>query len=460
MTAMSPEAILQLRKTIYNAFDPEQEQPVVEGDDRYVPIYPEASDPIVELHDKVRFKKTGGIHLFSGCRGSGKTTQLNRLKKRLSAEGYYVVTIDALEYLNPAEPVEASDMLIVLAASLSQTVSADLGIDPAKEGYWSKFWNFLTTTEVKIDEFGLSAGTEEFQASFKASFREKESLRARLRTYLANRLSEFRDETHDFIAIIAEKLAKKKSSCAGFVLILDQFEQLRGDLTNADKVIESVLRIFTHHLDLLKLPGWQSIYTVPPWLHLANPGSVNFDVFLPCVKLWKRPDSSAKAARRDETGWTTMRSLVEKRIAPANLTDLFGPPDVKRKHAVLELLVLNSGGHFRDLFLLVSKCVLAARKLPITKAHAEQSIASLTSSKPISDADSLLLREIHLTHQLCLPNNDPKTVLHFARLLDHHLILEFRNGKPWFDIHPAIVEMVETTAARVEARRATSVTTE
>lgn len=55
--------------------------------------------------------------MFSGFRGSGKTTELFRLKKSLEESGYVVLYGDALKYLNPAQEIDISDLLIVLAGT-------------------------------------------------------------------------------------------------------------------------------------------------------------------------------------------------------------------------------------------------------------------------------------------------------------------------------------------------------
>ena len=455
---MSPTQVKALRNTAFNAFNPDSREIVNPDSPEYVELFPADSDPIVQMRDAVDFASSGGLQLFSGCRGSGKTTQLNRLRRLLEEDHYMVFHLSALDYLSPADPVEASELLLILAAAISQAAAPILQENPAHQGYFSRIWDYLKLTEINFEEFGLKGGAAGIEAEFQGTFRTVDSFRARLRDHLKSRLSELKNATHKYFDDLAVALAAKVPHRTGFILILDQFEQIRGGLTNADQVIESVLRLFTHHIELFRLPGWHAIYTVPPWLHLAHPGSVKLAAFLPCIKLWKY-GAIAAAAVRDEDGWIKMREIVARRVGHEKLDTLFGSPGPDGFHPLMEQLIQHSGGHFRDLFLLVGKCILAARTLPIQPLQAESSIADLASSMPVSETDSLLLREIHQTHQLCFPDNDAKTVLHFARLLDHHLILEFRNGEPWFDIHPAIVKQVERTAARVESRKAAAATT-
>lgn len=456
---MSPEETVQLRKSVFNAFDPKSEKPIDDRSGQYIDIYPESDDPIVKMHDEVRFNGAGKFQLLSGCRGSGKSTQLNRLARKLRDDRYTVYTVDALEYINPSEPVSPADLLIVLAAAVSQCVSGDLGKDPSYQGYLSRFWDSLNLTDVKFSEFGMIAGIgglpaeiAKLEAGFKLNFRTNDSFRAKIRKHLGDRITELRNTAQAFFQDIADRLASKQPGRNGFVFILDQFEQIRGDATNATEVIESVLRIFTTHDNILPMPGWHIIYTVPPWLHLAHPRSEGLNCFLPCLKLWRKPMPDQQR-QPDEDGWAKMRELIWRRAGHENMDLLFGQADSHGTRPLVERMIEFSGGHFRDLFLIISKCVLAARELPITAAHVDAAIGNLAQSMSVSEADSIILREVHRTHEDCRPNRETATTMNHALLLDHHLILEYRNGRAWFDVHPAIVEDVERIAARVEARQ-------
>ena len=456
---MSPQEIFELRKTVFNAFDPQSETPIDDHSEQYIDIYPANDDPIVKMHDEVRFNGAGKFQLISGCRGSGKSTQLNRLARRLKDDRYTVLTVDALEYINPSEPVSPSDLIIMLAAAVSQNVIDELGADPTHQGFLSRFWDTLNLTDVGFSEFGMTIGAgklpaeiAKLEAGFKLNFRTNDSFREKIRKHLSARITTLKEAARAFFEQIADRLNTKQPGRKGFVLILDQFEQIRGDVTNAQQVIESVLRIFTQHDDILPMPGWHIIYTVPPWLHLAHPRSEGLNFFIPCLKLWQTP-VQGQPRQRDEGGWEKMRDLIQRRAGHENMSILFGEEDASGTRPIVEKMIEFSGGHFRDLFLIISRCVLSARDLPIEDAHVTSAIGSLAQSMSVSEADSLILREVHRTHEDCRPDREAATTMNYALLLDGHLILEFRNGEAWFDVHPAIVKIVERIAARVEERQ-------
>src|SRR5216684_771689 len=132
----------KLRKEIYQRLTDRALEP---GDLLYVPIYeqPGCEDPVRLLQDHIELSAGESFQLFSGFRGSGKTTELLRLKQRLEQAGCLVLYADALEYVNPSEPIDVSDFLIVLGGAFGDAlVDLDVFIDHpvelAKNSYWHR----------------------------------------------------------------------------------------------------------------------------------------------------------------------------------------------------------------------------------------------------------------------------------------------------------------------------------
>ena len=74
-----------LKATYRNLKDKELEP----GDPRYEPVYenPNCEDPVDLLQSHIEFADVESLQMFSGFRGSGKTTELFRLRKRLQEKG-------------------------------------------------------------------------------------------------------------------------------------------------------------------------------------------------------------------------------------------------------------------------------------------------------------------------------------------------------------------------------------
>src|SRR5438552_2849611 len=78
--------------------------PLEPGDPLYEPLYDtDPGDPIRLIHQDIEFSEVQSLNFISGFRGSGKTTELFRLRKKLRDEGYFVAYVNALDYILPSE---------------------------------------------------------------------------------------------------------------------------------------------------------------------------------------------------------------------------------------------------------------------------------------------------------------------------------------------------------------------
>ncbi len=93
------------------------------NDPRYVHAMemPEVFGPDVvrELGRDVRRSTEGSVAFLTGTRGSGKSTQVLRLRDNLAESGYAVVYVSLEEYLNLHKPVEVVEVLYAMVGSMS-----------------------------------------------------------------------------------------------------------------------------------------------------------------------------------------------------------------------------------------------------------------------------------------------------------------------------------------------------
>lgn len=138
------------------------DQPLEPDDPRYVPLHQdprlEAGDPVAVLYDTIDFAVGGVTQLFSGFRGSGKSTEFLRLKQRLQDSDYVVALIDVERYLQSSDVVDVPDFLLTVAGGLSDDLEQQLGVDCTKESYWERFRHFVTSTKAEGAE--ASAGLD------------------------------------------------------------------------------------------------------------------------------------------------------------------------------------------------------------------------------------------------------------------------------------------------------------
>ncbi len=427
-------------KGLYQSLD---DRPLKPGDPLYQHVYehPGCEDPVKELERRIEYADAESLSLFSGFRGSGKTTELYRLRKRFEDTGATVLYADALEYVNPASPIEIADLLIVLAGAFSDAVIG-AGIDISADNYWARLRNSLTKTDVGVKELGLKAGAEGAGVDLKLEFRTSPLFRQRLSKHMSGRIGELRGEVLQFFEDGIKAVRKARGDDAKVVFLFDSLEQIRGSLSNEREVTHSVEVLFSTHLKLLEIPYVHVVYTVPPWLKFVLKG-VSM-IVLPCLRLWNNDSNRSECG----PGASALRSLVTKRFSEAGLRRFFGHAALARTDKLIAL----SGGHFRDLLLLLRETVLRTDALPTPEEAIERAIVRVQSNfLPISIEDAKWLADIERERVTLLKTTDPVEVNRLTRFLDTHVVLYLKNGSEWYDIHPLVRDEVKAIVAKAAA---------
>lgn len=434
----------QFKKSLYQRLDDKPLPP--DGSGLYEPIYarPGVRDPGKLIAEHITMSDLESVRLFSGFRGSGKTTELFRLKQRLEAQGYVVLYGDALAYLNPAEEIDISDLLIVLAGTFSDALDKAGLTAVGQENYWDRFVHYLHATKVEFNEVGLKQG-----ADFKLSLQTTPTFRQNLQAKLANRIGELKRDVDKFFEDGIKAIrAKRGENLAGVVFLFDQLEQIRGTLSNEQTVIHSVERLFSQHLKLLEIPSVHMVYTVPPWLKFILPGNVRIEM-LPSVRQWNNDEARTEYS----PGWDSLRSFVHRRFGNEDFATFFGGSGPH--HPLADRLISICGGHFRDLLRLLREAVLLTDTFPVTPDVIDAAITTVRSDfLPIAIDDARWLDQIARLRDTALPTTGEKDVNRLTRFLDTHFVLLFANGQEWYDVHPLIREEVANILRRDAARNA------
>lgn len=415
--------------------------------DLYEPLYEGVDgDPIELLYEDIDLSHPESLNFISGFRGSGKTTELFRLRKRLDDEGYFVAYANALDYLLPSEPVEISDLLLVLAGAFSDAIEKALHLDLAEEGFWTRFVHFLTKTKVEINGIEFKAGIPgtDVGINFKTSLKQDSSFRKQLRQKLAARLGELRSEVHKFFEFGRKQIRDAQGGDRGVVLIFDQFEQLRDTMDTEGRVAESVAMLMANHRADLELPLMHMVFAVPPWLKFKLPEMRKIRL-LYNVKLWNNDPKRTSV----KSGWAIMQEVIKRRFTPEGMLRYFGKPTKSGKYSLAGKLIGASGGHLSDMVFLLRESLVRAKVLPITSAIADAAIASLRDSfLPMSLVDARLLHDIGSKRDCLLQDSTPGNVQRMTLFLDTHCALILRNGDEWYDVHPLVRDDVEEIILR------------
>ena len=422
--------------------DPSNEQDIK----HYVPLYEEPGladeDPVKLLANGIEWTSES-VQLLSGYRGTGKSTELKRLKTHLMKEpGYLVFLCDVEEYLNLSTPIDVSDFLMVVAGAFGEAVDEymkdkDHGIDG---NFWAWIRDFLKQTNVENVELSAALGTNGASIGIKANLKNSPAFKQRLQDHMAGHLGTLVSTVHEFIENRV-KLLKQHYPEREIVLLLDSIEHIRGMSANAKAVYGSVESLFAGHSEKLHLPDLHVVYTVPTYLKIRYP---NVDalyepgglIVLPAFKLFKQDEDRTSVP----ANFDAMERVIRQR---GDWSRLLG-----NDRLLLDRLIRNSGGHLRDLLHLLKQVLRRAKELPVPERTVDAAISQMRSTfLPIPNDDALWLDRIAANRRVNLEELDALPTL--SRFFDTHLVLCYRNGEEWHDVHPLVREHVRAQAEYV-----------
>ena len=431
-------------------------------DPRREPLHDDSrDDPVRQMLGAIRFSVVESIQLFSGFRGSGKTTELFRLRRELEKAGALVLYADAMKYLNAAEPVVIADMLMVLAGAFGDALAEhkDMKHDIAAESFWDRLKHFLTHTEVAIS--GVEARTEYISPgravlggisaglNIKAEIKAGSSFRQNLQKFLDGHILALKGEVDAFIESGVEAIHRKFGPARKIVFIFDSLEQLRVNRSEQGDLIRGIEHLFTVHIDKLTLPYIHAIYTVPPWLPVLVPLDPPPKV-LPTPHLWNNdPERSVY-----EPAWMVFRHLFRRRIDDAQIARLFGPGGAS-VGGPIDRLIAASAGQVRDLLRMMRDLLQRLTILPATADVVDSVIAQTRRGMlPLALDDAQWLREVSETRNLALASADEHSVERIGRFIDTHRVLYFVNDSAWYDVHPLIRAEIDRVIGAAAQRAA------
>jgi hypothetical protein len=445
LSSLSPEKFLDwltLRVSRREALDcdvPEQKA-------LYEPIYEDdPDDPVKLMHKHISRQPVQSFQTFSGFRGSGKTTELFRLRHVLRKDGCLVFYADALKYLSPADTVDIADMLLVIAGAFNDQLIEQGHGDAMHESWWRRAWNYLKTTNVDVKDLEAGGDVLGVEVKLKAALQTSPTFRQEVNKVLVHRIRELKNHVDTFFAENIQRIREKTKKETKIVFIFDGLEQIQGTRSNENDVVDSITRLFSNSREMLEIPSVHLVYTVPPWLKFVIPGFQTR--LIPTVKLWKKEDRA-----ENKKGQATMLAVLKLHFTDEGFERFFGKLKKNGSHALAESLIEHSGGHFRDLLRLVEETALRCDDVPVTKEAVTHAIASIRRNfLPISREDAVILREIAEQRDAIPQTTSPAEVSRLARFLNTHVVLYFINGDEWYDLHPLIREEVYEITKRATA---------
>ncbi|ACK64782.1 conserved hypothetical protein [Rippkaea orientalis PCC 8801] len=427
-----------LLKTLFNAFNPFQ--PLKADDPAYVNCQEVRGDGdiITELGKEITYSDHPSCQLYAGHTGAGKSTELKRLEKYLKEQKFYVVYFAADEEDIDPEDAQHTDILLActrhLLEDLKDKSNAETLVDWLKN--LGQVIQDLALTEISINDPKVEVGITQF-AKLSAVLKAAPGSRQQIRQQIENHTPSLIEALNKFINEAKQTLSKDKYK--GIVVIADNLDRIarkfydNGQRSNHDS-------IFIDRSEQLRKLDCHTIYTVPLSMVYSDRATILEDKFgtirvLPMIMV-RTSDNNEY-----EPGIKKVIQLIEKRIKKVDsnlqLDKVFQDTDD------LKLLCLMSGGHVRNLMLLMNIAIQKTSELPITQKAIKRAISDLrkTYRNGINEDEWQILAKVHLSKKK--PNNiEHQKLLANRSILEYHSI-ENDDIKPWYDIHPVIKDIEE-----------------
>jgi hypothetical protein len=403
------------------------DKPLSPDDDRYVDLTENRGVKQIAKTVTRRIKRSEADArvklLFTGHRGSGKTTELLRLQKKLEENKFFTIYMDVEEMLDLGS-LSYLDVLVAMAKEVeAELARKEMPLSTELLNSIAQWFSDRILEQSKCCETagGISteakAGSEvpffaKFFASITASVKAGSSQRDTVRTVLKRELSVFIDRLNALINEARQTVQDKNFQ--DIVLIVDGMEKMHYEL-NGDGV-STHTDLFIRHAEQLRAPQCHIIYTVPISLAYNQNLGADFDDVhvLPMVKT-------------DAAGIAKLTELVERRV---DVRQVFAEPQL------LERLVCASGGVVRDLMRLVRLATDTDEDI-INAADVDYALKTLRNEydRLIHSDDIPIFRRIQQERRI--QGSDEEA----GRLLNHRLVLEYQNGERWTALHPAAAEI-------------------
>ncbi|WP_376789812.1 hypothetical protein [Thermoflexus sp.] len=360
--------------------------------------------------------------LFSGHRGSGKSTELNRLTGLLKGR-FFIVHFSVLEILNLTD-LTYVDLILAIALRLLQQATDERVLKGRKRGLvgmgmLEDLYRWLTHEIVEEEmvspsrEASAEAALNLLALKLEGRVKTESSTRRMVRERAELRLFELVSRTNRLIEEIRSNARRP------VLVVVEDLDKLS---------FERAMGLFLNHAALLAELRAHILFTFPialryarEFLQIRNHFSERFIV--PNVMVYDRHGQLRPEGHR------VMREMVERRVEPY----LIDPE-------AIDLAVRMSGGIPLTLIQLVQSAILhglAAGQDRIGLPEMRSAVIQLQNDYrgTLRPEDYGELLRYHRTRTFI---NNERTREFLASLS----LLEYSDGEPWCDVHPILLPLL------------------
>ena len=393
--------------------------------------------------------------LFAGHSGSGKSTELFRVKRAI--EDLYDIVIARIGDRYSLPTVDYRQLLFFCASQLVEVGAQQGAIIEGRDEAENLLAWFDDRTKEEVQSGGhklnIEAGAKfniftALFARFSGRIYSGGETRETAVRHIESRLDQLRLNMQIIVKAIEAKLDGRK-----LLLVLEDLDKIE-DRDQGRKLF------FEHRLQLLDIPC-STVFTFPIALWYEQEAGVQgypIRYLLPMIPVSSPPpEPSATEAvdqHKAETGRAILRQIIFQRLDES--ANLITP-------GALDYLIKYSGGVLRDLLFLLREAAIGAR----VKNHAGIDIddareaarflrdeyANRLSPRTYGEAQVTLTDIDQILGNFAdWPKRTADRPEAFKMLLQSLCILEY-NGDRWFDLHPAVREYLGIRNAERKARK-------
>ena len=357
-------------------------------------------------------------YFFSGHRGCGKSTELNRLAADDEIKKKYFIVKYSIKDVCDIHNLDYVDVLFSIGAQLFlqyKDAGKELRSELVKD---LEAWKNSIVEHVDVEETSLEAsvggGLSVFFLSILAKIRAEDTSRKTIRQIIEPKLSELIEKIN---LIIADIRGKEKKD----VLVL---------IDDLDKPsLEQAKKIFYDNHTAITQPICNIVYTVPISIFFAQEFTAIREnrFFLPNIKLHNKNDRKSMY----QPGYDLLKTFIFKRMKETliepetiNLAITMGAGVFRESGRIMQIAADSAIEHERD------------RIIKEDVERAEQEIRS-DFKRILRTEDYDILKELY-------ENNEIHGIERIGHLLHNLSVLEYVNDEIWCDIHPTLEKILKT----------------
>ena len=354
--------------------------------------------------------------LFTGHRGSGKTTELAKLTERLG-ERFFIVHYSVKSVLNLFD-LSYVDVVLSLGLELMRASTAEDGHVGVSEDVLEHILKFgkEITEEVEIgaaEQAGVGAELNLLVGKLSAKLGTEDTTRNTVRENVSHRISDLLDSV-DMLSHEVQKNTGRR------VLMIVE------DLDKTD--LQTAKQLFYEHARSLLAPDVSIIYTFPTALRHDN-DFMQIQMNFPNTQVLPNLKVESRDGAPDPEGLACVREILTRRVEEGLFSD----------EGLADLISMSSGIP-RELVALARQACLEARTKQKPRVEPDDVARAVRRKRTdyqvlLTETQLDLLERVHAEKRV---ENDEE-----HRALLHNLsALEYRNDEVWHDVHPLVVPLL------------------